>query len=395
MKNKDTLKVNIIQCMTMGPPTVGKTTLKKQLLNMTGTTTVEEEHDQPNGGPVYEKAKQIQVILEDKKNEQSPSTVTVNKYIWKTLSLDEEVIGYLKKMAKNNSKYINVAEVLFWILFFLTMSISLSCLFAYLQICNEKFNDHPIPIIFNLTNWRHCLVFSLCLFFPLLMILMGSIWLVPISTADYAIKEVLQRNDIRKIQPLFDRTLTIHFRDCGGQPEFHEVLPALVSQSTLFLLVFNLSEGLDTQYKVTYKASNDEVSDSYVSSFTVEQALLQCLASISSTGKYLKLQINGVKSRFISKVIIVGTHKDLLGETGVAEERVSHINKQLEDELKGTDWYFEDMIVRTRNSRLVLRINSFNQNNVKELKDLVNEVALNRDYQFEIPVSWLVFNFCI
>ena len=393
MKSEDTLKVNIIQCMTIGPPTVGKTTLKKQLFNVTTTTMVEEEHDQPPSSPVCEKTKQI--ILEDMKNDQSPITVAVNKHIWKTLSLDEEIIGYLKKMEKNNSNYMTAAEILFWILFFITMGRSLSCLFAYFQICDDKFNDRPIPITFDHTNWGHFLIFSLCLFFPLLMIIIGLKRLAPISTADYAIKEVLQRNNIRKLQPLFDRTLTIYFRDCGRQPEFHEVLPALASQSTLFLLVFNLSEGLDTQYKVTYKTRNSEVSDSYVSSFTVRQALLQCLASISSIGKYLELQINGVKSRFISKVLIIGTHKDLLGGTREAEERVSHINKQLEDELKGTDWYFEDMIVRTKSGRLVLGINSFSPNDVKKLKDLVNEVALNRDYQFEIPVSWLTFHFCI
>ena len=170
------------------------------------------------------------------------------------------------------------------------MSRSLSCLFAYLQICGDGFNDHPIPITFDHTNWGHFLIFALCFFFPLLVILMGLKRLSPISTADYAIKEVLQRNDIRKLQPLFDRTLTIYFRDCGRQPEFHEVLPALASQSTLFLLIFNLNEDLDTQYKVTYKTSGDEISDPYVSIFTVKQALLQCLASISSIGKYLELQ---------------------------------------------------------------------------------------------------------
>ena len=60
-------------------------------------------------------------------------------------------------------------------------------------------------------------------------------------------KESLQHDDVKNVQPLLDRTLTIYFRDCGGQPEFHKVLPALVSQSTLFFLVLNLSERLETQ----------------------------------------------------------------------------------------------------------------------------------------------------
>ena len=180
-----------------------------------------------------------------------------------------------------------------------------------------------------------------------------------------------------------------------------------MSHSTLFFLVFNLSKGLDTKYNVLYKISDGEVSDPYMSSFTVKQALLQCLASISSIGKHSKPQMNRVKLTFIwfwkslfkcfgkkvkmtiSKVIIIGTHKDKLGE---ADHKVFHINNQFESELKGTDWYFKDMIVRTESGNPILGVNTFNPSDIKKVKDLGNEVALNGDYQFEIPVSWLVFD---
>ena len=45
-----------------------------------------------------------------------------------------------------------------------------------------------------------------------------------------------------------DQSLTIFYTDCGGQPELHEVLPALVAGPTLFLLAFSLHESLDMQY---------------------------------------------------------------------------------------------------------------------------------------------------
>ena len=65
------------------------------------------------------------------------------------------------------------------------------------------------------------------------------------------------------------------------------------------------------------------------------------------------------------------------------------------NELKGTDWYFKDMIVCSENGNPILGVNTFNQFDIKQVKDLVNEVALNGDYQFEIPASWLVFDFCM
>ena len=92
----------------------------------------------------------------------------------------------------------------------------------------------------------------------------------------------------------------------------------------------------------------------------------------------------------ISKVIIIGTHKDKLGD---ADDKVIHINNQFENELKGTDWYFKDMIVRTESGNPILVVNTINPSDILQVKDLVNEVAFNGDYQFEIPVSWLVFDF--
>ena len=94
--------MNIVQCMTIGPPTVGKTTLKEQLLtnNVENTATVEGEHDRPTSSPVCENSKRIEVILDDKKSKQSPCTVSPDKYNWKTLTLDEEVIDLLKNVKK-------------------------------------------------------------------------------------------------------------------------------------------------------------------------------------------------------------------------------------------------------------------------------------------------------
>ena len=90
---------------------------------------------QPPSSPVFERAKQVQIIVEDNKNEELPFTIAVNKQIWKTLSLDEEIIGCLKKMAKNNNKYMTAAEILFWILFFYyneQKSFLLICIFTNL-----------------------------------------------------------------------------------------------------------------------------------------------------------------------------------------------------------------------------------------------------------------------
>ena len=430
LEREESLKVNIIQCMTVGPPAVGKTTLKKHLLsNHKNYPSTFETADHHPSSPVCEEVKIAQITLEELKSKQLPCTVAVDKYTWKICTIDEQMIAFLKTMSQNKMRHVSTNEVLFWTNFLIMMALPL-LIICWTLIFNKTLDDdddedykkrHRIPLQ---DAFDSSVMYGLIGFFYFTLCVIALIlnWIysccvkttkTKIITADNLVKETLQQNIIETVQSLFNRTFTIYLRDCEGQPEFHEVLPALVPHSTLFFIVFNLSKGLDTQYKVTYKTSSGEVSDPYMSSFTVKQVLLQCLASISSIGKFSKPQINIVKLMLmwlwkglvnfwrkkvkmtISKVIIIGTHKDKLGDTQEVDDKVFHINYQFENELKGTDWYFKDMIVRTENGNPILGVNTFNQCDIKQVKDLVNEVALNGDYQFEIPVSWLVFDFCM
>ena len=413
MKKKGSLKVNIIQCMTVGPPTVGKTTLKEQLIASPKRKRKRKKkalHSRPPSSPVCEKVKKVQVTLDN--NEWSSSTFVSDKYTWKNLTFDEEVIGCLKTMSQNVKEdeglvgYCVLAVIMY----------------VYSIIAPLADGDNKkVDLYNNILIWLFCgsAISIMPLGFFALLYCLYSCWIKYTTNnlidRDAVIRESLQKNDIKKVQPLFDQTITIYFRDCGGQPEFHEVLPALVSHSTLFLLVFNLSEDFDKQYKVTYKTSDGEVSKPYVSSFTVRQAIFQSLASINSIGNYLKPQksivfrimtifnwlwekvTNSLKNKLkltVAKVLIIGTHKDVLGKQ--AKREIFHINKQLEYELKGTDWYSKDMIIpSTKGGRLLLAINAFNGNDVQKVKDLVVNVAFNGNYRLEIPVPWLALEFCI
>ena len=415
--------------MTVGPPTVGKTTLKEQLLanNEPNTNTVKEKHDRPPSTPVSEKVKRIEIILDKEKSKQSPLTVAVDKYTWKTLTLNQELIRCLKKMTESY-KAVKTIKLSIWTYLFMIIG-----LFLYIVSAIK-----PLIYIDNLANsvpksidYITIITAIICGGVPLLIFLIyikrmiNFIWIHffvmkhsnkrPI-TAEILIKEALESSDVKSVQPMFDQTLTIYFRDCGGQPEFHEVLPALVSHSTLFFLVFNVSEDLDSQYNVTYKTVKNEVSVPYESSFTVGQALLQCLASISSIGNYLRPQTSllyRLKSLFmqlmenvlqfwkkniglsVSKVVIIGTHKDKLGDVEKADNDVLRIDNQLQSQLKGTDWYTKDMVIPTETGRILLGINTFNPNDVRRLKDLINDLALSGSYQINVPVPWLAFEFCI
>ena len=51
----------------------------------------------------------------------------------------------------------------------------------------------------------------------------------------------------------------IHFIDSGGQPQFHEVLPAFIRNTTATIFVMKLSERLDEHPVIKYYDKNGQV----------------------------------------------------------------------------------------------------------------------------------------
>lgn len=98
--------------MTVGPPTVGKTTLKKELIDTEIFYKARRNQRRPCSSPVAERIKTIQIYLDNEREGQLPLTVLIgneDRCSWKVLSLDEEVIGCLKKLSVTKNK--DIAQV--------------------------------------------------------------------------------------------------------------------------------------------------------------------------------------------------------------------------------------------------------------------------------------------
>ena len=95
----------------------------------------------------------------------------------------------------------------------------------------------------------------------------------------------------------------IHFIDSGGQPQFHEVLPAFIRNATATIFVMKLSERLDEHPMIEYYDVNGEICGKpYHHALSNEQMLQCCIRTIHSRpsreGKH-------------SKTLVVGTHRDI------------------------------------------------------------------------------------
>ena len=379
IREKGSLSFHMVQCLPFGPPCVGKTCLYHCLLDKQPPGTP-STIDTPGTGSLStdvltgRKMIQVKIVMESR---QKPAEVIVSKGIkWNEVtSLPEEIAIYLKSIecqCKPQSRE----------MFDNFKSSKTSS--ENLQASISTLDTIPSKEIYELTSSKD-----------------ESTTKPPLAgntTLDDTVVRALTEHvsggnvDMDKVQDLLDKSMTIFYTDTGGQPEFHEVLPALVAGPTIFLLVFSLLEPLNSLYRVTFESSANKY-EIYNSSFSVKDVLMQCVSSITSyhdaqlrdVGKH---QSNANKYTKLSppptRVLTVGTHSDL-----VSVEDIHKVDKELQSVLgnKAIIEYFNE-------NELVIPINNFNSDDGCKVKEVIDRVV-NRmkagvsPYKIEIPVHWL------
>ena len=158
--------------------------------------------------------------------------------------------------------------------------------------------------------------------------------------------------------------------------------------------MFNLQKGLSAQYEVKYVGEKNSKFRPYTTKFTVMDALLQCLASISCLGEYSKTQ--GKKNFGIKpKVYFIGTHRDL-----VTKAQVCNLDKELKEAIKNTSWYKKDMIQFPSDEQdLIFSVSNFDKNDASFsiLRESIESLSKlkNAGYNMKIPAPWLGLEFTL
>jgi len=115
----------------------------------------------------------------------------------------------------------------------------------------------------------------------------------------------------------------IHFIDSGGQPQFHEVLPAFIRNTAATIFVMKLSERLDEHPLIKYYDGRGQLCGKpHRHALSNDQMLQCCIRTIHSQPS--------TNERKHSKTLIVGTHRDL--ESTCSETRAEK-NRKLVDML--------------------------------------------------------------
>ena len=173
----------------------------------------------------------------------------------------------------------------------------------------------------------------------------------------------------------------IYFIDSGGQPQFHQLLPAFMHNTNLNIFVFRLRDKLSDPIPVPTYFENDACVSSFTSSMSNTEILQCCAQATQTTGQEEE-----------PKLLIVGTHRD---EEHMCDETKHDKDKLLLELL--TPSMKSHLLYRSKDGdKLIFPINSKtpNEDDYSVVSEIVKSVLSSRANVIptQIPLRWLVFH---
>uniref|UniRef100_A0A1X7T9J7 Uncharacterized protein n=1 Tax=Amphimedon queenslandica TaxID=400682 RepID=A0A1X7T9J7_AMPQE len=289
-----------VKCILTGPPGAGKSTLKKRLLNQSLDT-----------GPslstgVIDAAVQVNSF---RKLSQHNAVVTTE---WKEQELDEEAILITKKLLPGNNTLDEsvgpTAPHQSTLSFENTETLSFENK-SQLQQEIDLSDQHDNTSVMSSPTYMHSKVIDATSYNEESSTMehenIGNSCRIPVISEE---EETRTDNEVQNISSSVikrfsdfvsripdekreeyerkfeegndDNHSMLHIIDTGGQPEFHEILPALITGPAINLLVFKLTEDLRSRYEIIYRTSTGD-SKPYETSLTHEEVIFRSLASIA------------------------------------------------------------------------------------------------------------------
>ena len=144
-----------------------------------------------------------------------------------------------------------------------------------------------------------------------------------INTTQQQLAQLIEKCPVA--QQIFELQL-MHFVDSGGQPQFHEVLPAFIHNTALIVVVLNLSEELSAYSQMEFcdkkgKTHKEECASLLSNEEIMEHQVLTLQAKPSGLSEDRK-----------SMVVAVGTHRDVeerMAREGTLKETRAQKNEKL------------------------------------------------------------------
>ena len=355
VKENGSLSYCTVQCMPFGPPRVGKTCLYKRLLDETPLgkrSTKSEASSDSKSTDALEERKMIQVRM----NHAPPKMIISETGKWKLVdSLDDEVAIILKSVHEQRELTGRKAT-------FETKSSPLSTQHDLLPEQSEEIEASSSVVEKSGTELDNA----------------------AISLIAQGLK--LTNRDMSDVQSLLDNSVTIYYTDTGGQPEFQEVVPALVAGPAIFFLIFSLCKDFDSLYEVRYEPSSLDDFEPYENSYTVGEVFKQCFASILSYHDGQSRECATKMQPPPVKIFTIATHKDLVDPQKI-EATDAALKKMVSDSVLES----KDLIEPFSKGSMLIPVDNYSSEDGNVVRDVIERVLKREQsaYRIKIPVPWL------
>ncbi len=195
----------------------------------------------------------------------------------------------------------------------------------------------------------------------------------------------------KQFKKFLERGFSLYLRDTGGQVEFQEMLPLLIFGPSIFLFLFRLDLPFKMKFEVKYRVEDGAYND-YISSITIEEALLQCLTTVDVIKRTDKASIE-TRDPY---VFIVGTHKDELEKklNHSVEEEICKLNLNLDALLK--EHGFNNLVSYAGNDpehvMYTVDNTSEDETDFDLIRSRINAVITSRkEFIVHYPINYLLF----
>ena len=199
------------------------------------------------------------------------------------------------------------------------------------------------------------------------------------SAEDELLRRIEMSSYGRRAKKAFKRD-RITLIDTGGQPQFHEVLPMFMGETSASMFTIKLDNSLDDHPLIEFYDDSGHLLGSYRSPFTNQQILMMCMRVIQS-------QASQSQEGLCPTPIFVGTHKDLEDQCPEPrEEKNQKIHKMLPPAVQDNAIYCNERL-----RELIFAVNAktpgpHEQKIAAELRRVIVERSHVKPKQ--IPLRW-------
>ena len=192
-----------------------------------------------------------------------------------------------------------------------------------------------------------------------------------------------------------DTSALIACYDSGGQPEFFDVMPALTTLPTGYIMVFDMSKSLLTKGGEFYKYGKKSPIDS-TAHYTNAELMKTALANIwSSSFSSCPEKMPSRLARF-GQLLVVGTHVDKCGSTNEEQDdEVAELERILVKDILNVPQTCTLKIVERQNRNLVHPISNITKKGrdkiAQEIRTAIESMAEYENTSKDIPLNWLLF----